>query len=129
VAVSESDIRTLFTTAFGPGNSTPQAVPALSLGGFASQTPWSGGTLNDLLGPVTSADLAAREVSYRAVYVANQSLTDTASDVRVYLIEEVAGACDYAIGVDPTPASFVGQEDAQGWSCRATSSPRRGCRS
>lgn len=113
MSVEASDVRTLYTVSTGPGNTYPQASPSASLGGFASHTPWTGGTLHDLFGPVTESDLAAGVVRHRCIYVANQNVEDTAFAVRAYLTGATPLGCEFDVGVDPTPASLVGQADAQ----------------
>jgi hypothetical protein len=113
MAATVDDLRTLYTTAAGPGNANPQPEPAASLGGYASHTPWSGGTLHDLFGPRSSNDQAAGVVDYRCVYVYNASPTETVFGATAYLVSPVEGGCDFDIGLDPTPVSFVGSGDAQ----------------
>jgi hypothetical protein len=109
----ETDIRTLFTVSTGPGNTYPQATPASSIGGYASHTPWTGGTLHDLFGPLTNAEFINGTVDYRCVYVVNNHETDAIASLKAYLESSTLGGCDFAIGVDPTAVSLLGQDDSQ----------------
>lgn len=108
MAASTADLRTLYTINTGPGNSVPQPAPADSLGGWTSQTSWPGATLHDLFDALAASVLAAGTPDYRCVYVCNAHATDPMTDLRVYLLSEIAGGSDFAFGLDPTPLSLRG---------------------
>lgn len=95
-----------YTTATGPGDTSPQAAPAASLGGYASTTPWAGGVSHDLFNLAPAADVADARADYRAVYVWNGGST-ALSSVRAYLTYLTAGSAGLAVGADPRPVAAV----------------------
>lgn len=108
-----ADLRTLYTVDSGPGNNAPQPDPADSLGGWASQTSWPGAAQSDLFGALPSDQLAAGTPDYRCLYVCNAHATDDMTDLRVYLLSQLAGGADLAVGLDPTPVSLRGATNQQ----------------
>lgn len=99
-------LTTAYTTAEGPGGSAAQPVPANSLGGFASLTPWAGGVLHDLFNLAAAADVRDARADFRCVYVSNPG-PDPIADVRVSVVARSPGAAGLMVGVDPRPVTYA----------------------
>jgi hypothetical protein len=82
------------------------AVLGQSLGGELSSTAIASGVLNNLFDDVTGDENAASQVEYRALYVRNGNSANVWEDVVGWLVSQVAGGADLAIGL-PTEAANV----------------------
>jgi len=103
----------LYTTDSGPGYAFSQEVPAASIGGFASNTPYLGGATGDLFGQSSSVDLDNARADYRCLYVYNPSYTSGLTDVRIHMVSVSPGSAATTIGVDPRPVTAVDSSAAQ----------------
>lgn len=103
MAIADSDIVFRLTETTGPsGDSNAQADPDASLGGFASTTAVDlTTTLNNLFDNISDAERVAGDVEYRAIWIANESTTDSLTTPRIWIESEVSGGASVAIGLDP----------------------------
>lgn len=111
--IEADDIRIFYTVATGPGGSAPQPDPAASLGRFASHTDWEGTALNDLFAPYVTTPPVGH-TDYRAVFVCNRSLTETAYNVRVYWKTQPEAQAELLVGVDPAGVVDWTEDEPQG---------------
>lgn len=111
--IASTDILFKLSVTTGPGNSTAQANPNLSLGEFISTTQVTDATLHNLFDLITGDENAASDVEYRCIFVHNAHATLTLENAVVWLSAEVAGGANAAISVDTTAASAVGSATAQ----------------
>lgn len=95
------------------GNQNPQTNPNNSLGGWMSQTTWTGGALHDLFDVLTGTENAALQSDYRCVFIANNNATITFTGVVFWITGVTAGGATIAIGVDPALASAEGATTQQ----------------
>jgi hypothetical protein len=75
------------------------ADPAASLGGAPSSQAITSGALNNLFDDVTGDENAARTVEYRALYVRNGNSANVWEGVVAWVVSQVEGGADLAIGV------------------------------
>lgn len=101
MAITEAELVWKYSTATGPGNSTAQADPNLSIGGFMSSTPWAGGVIHDLFDAISGAENTASDVEYRCVFVHNTNASLSLQGPVLFVPSEVAGGANAAIGLDP----------------------------
>jgi len=99
IVAADLEYRRSVTT--GPGDSTAQADPGLSLGDFMSTTVIPE-TLNGLFDDVSGAENAASDVEYRCLFVYNSHATLTLQASAVWMAAEVAGGTSVAIALDAT---------------------------
>jgi hypothetical protein len=112
--ILSSQLLFMYSTASGSaGNTTAQANPNASLGGYMSTTQWTGGTLNDLFSDITGDENASGQVDYRCIFLQNTNGTLTLLSPVLWIASEVAGGATIALGMDPTPASAIGSSSAQ----------------
>ena len=109
-----SDIVYRRTEPVGPGDTNAQADPDASLGGFAATTVVPSATKNAVFRDVTPAERASGIVLYRSMWVANESATDTLTDAHFWLVSEVAGGGNIAIGLDPVGVEPTDDDYQQG---------------
>lgn len=95
------------------GNTTAQASPDASLGGYISTTQWAGGTPNDLFNDITGAQNAAGQVDYRCVFLHNSNASNTLQAPALWISSEVAGGASISLAVDNSAASAIGAATAQ----------------
>ena len=113
--IVEADIIYRLTVTTGPGDSTAQADPDLSLGEFVSTTALDLGTaLNNLFDDVSGAENAASDVEYRAIAVVNKHATLTLQSAVAWISAEVANGASVAIGLDPAGVVALDSASAQG---------------
>lgn len=82
----------------GSGNADPNA----SLGGSPSNQPITG-FLNNLFGNLSETDSQNGKIDYRCLYVFNDSSTSTLFSTRFFIVSQVAGGADLAVGVPLLP--------------------------
>ena len=113
MAIVAADILFKLSVTTGPGNSTAQADPNLSLGEFISTTQITDATLHNLFDVVTGDDNAASDVEYRCIFVHNAHATLSWLTPVVWLSAETAGGANIAIAIDGVAASAIGSAVAQ----------------
>lgn len=102
MAITAADIKFKLSKNTGPGNSSAQADPNDSIGGFMSSTEITDATLHNLFDKVTGDENAASEAEYRCLFIHNDHATLTWEAVKVWLSAEVAGGASAAIALDGT---------------------------
>ena len=103
MAVADANLVLKYSINTGPGNSTAQANPNDSLGGFMSSSVWAGGTLHDLFDAITGDENAVSDVEYRCVFLHNTHATDTLGpNTKLWLAAETAGGANGAVALDGT---------------------------
>lgn len=112
MSIEAADILLKYSETTGPGNTIAGSANG-SLGGFCSTTEITSATLHNLFDVISGAENIALEAEYRCFFVHNSNVTDTFLNVRVFLVSEVAGGANAAVGVDATAASAVGSALAQ----------------
>ena len=90
----------LTTTAGSAGSSLAQADPTASLGKYGSTTAVVSLAVAAVFDTVTAAQATAGYTDYRAVVVRNLSGADTATNLLLWLEDQVGGGT-YSIGLDP----------------------------
>lgn len=97
----------------GPGNSTAQADPNDSLGGFMSSTQLTAATLNNLFDDVSGDENAASDVEYRCLFFHNSHGSLALTSAKVWLQSETAGGANAAIALDGTGVVSATSASAQ----------------
>lgn len=104
MAVTDAQLLLKLSVNTGPGNSTAQANPNDSIGGFMSSTQLTNNSLHNLFDAVTGDENAALDTEYRLIFVHNSNGTDTLGpNTKLWIQTDTpAGAADVAIAVDGT---------------------------
>lgn len=102
MAITASDIQFRLSVNTGPGNSTAQADPNDSIGGFVATTQVTDATLHNLFDVITGDENAASDVEYRCFFVVNKHATLTWYSAVAWLQSETAGGASVAIAKDGT---------------------------
>lgn len=101
MAIVKTELAWKLSTATGPGDSTAQTDPNLSIGGFMSSTAWAGGVVHDLFDAISGAKNTASDIEYRCVFVHNINASLALQGPVLFVPSEVAGGANAAIGLDP----------------------------
>jgi hypothetical protein len=113
MAIQSTDILLKLATTAGTQGNTNTSTPNASLGKYISTTQITDATLNNLFDNISGDENAASTVDYRCIFIHNNHATLTWQSVVVWLLSEVAGGANTAIGVDTTAASAIGSSSAQ----------------
>lgn len=113
MAITATDILFKLSKNTGPGNSSAQADPNDSIGGFMSSTAITDATLHNLFDIVTGDDNAASDVEYRCFFIFNNHGSLTWESVKVWLFSETAGGASAAIAIDGTGVVSATSASAQ----------------
>ena len=113
MAITATDILFKLSKNTGPGNSSAQADPNDSIGGFMSSTQITDATLHNLFDVVTGDENAASDVEYRCFFIHNNHGTLTWEAVKVWLFSETAGGASAAIAIDGTGVVSATSASAQ----------------
>lgn len=111
--VASSDVLLKYSTKVGAAGNANAGTAAGSLGKYISTTQIPDNSLHNLFDQVTGTENAALTSDYRCIFIHNAHATIAWQAVYVYLLSEVAGGADIAIGADPTAASAIGAAPAQ----------------
>lgn len=96
-----------YTTSTDPGDANEQLLPGESLGGYTSTTEWTGGVLGDLFSKASSIDVSSARSDYRGLFLANDSETDTLTNITIEVVAVTSGASGTRVGLDPRPATYT----------------------
>lgn len=113
MAVEASNIAVRLSTTAGSAGNTTASTPAGSLGKYISTTALANATLNNLFPDVTMAEATSGITRYRCVFVANLHASQAWQAVQVWILSQVPGGADIAIGLDPAGAVPIGQTAPQ----------------
>lgn len=113
MAITATDILYKLSVTTGPGNSTAQPDPNLSLGEFMSSTQITDATDNNLFDDISGDENAASDVEYRCFFVHNNHGSLTWQGVKVWLSSEVAGGANAAIALDGVGITAFNSASAQ----------------
>ncbi len=113
-AITTAELVWKFSINTGPGNSTAQANPNDSIGGFMASSLWAGGVLHDLWDQITGDENAVSEAEYRLVFVHNTNTANALQAPKVWISADVAGGAAYAISLDGTGVTVATLATAQG---------------
>lgn len=113
MAITATDILFKLSKNTGPGNSSAQADPNDSIGGFMSSTQITDATLHNLFDVVTGDENAASDVEYRCFFIHNNHGSLTWESVKVWLFSETAGGASAAIAIDGTGVVSATSASAQ----------------
>lgn len=111
--VASADVKLKYSTKLGAAGNSNAGDAAGSLGKYISTTEITSAVANNLFDDVTGPENIASDVEYRCIFIHNSHATITFENVGVYIVSEVAGGADIAIGVDTTAASAIGSAAAQ----------------
>lgn len=111
-AIVAGDILFKYSTTAGAAGNAGVGTAAGSLGKYISQTVWPDVTPNGLFDDISGAENAADTVDYRCIFIHNNNGANIYQNVVVWMTD-VAGGASLAIGVDPAPASPIGQAGVQ----------------
>lgn len=110
--VINTDIKIRYSTTAGSAGNSGAGTAAGSLGKYMSTTDASGAT-NVFFDDVSSAEASAGDTEYRCVFVYNSHSTDSALNVGVQIVSEVASGAVAAAALDNIAASSAGSASAQ----------------
>ena len=113
MAIVNTDILLKLSTTAGAAGNSNTSTPNTTLGKYISTTQITDNTINNLFDNISGAENAASTVDYRCIFIHNNHGTLTYQSVVVWLLSEVAGGANIAIGVDPAAASAIGSASAQ----------------
>lgn len=113
MAITAAELQKKLSINTGPGNSTAQANPNDSIGGFMSTTQITNATLNNLFDDVSGDENAALEAEYRCFFIHNTHASLTWQSPKVWVSSQVAGGADVAIALDGTGVVAAGLTTAQ----------------
>lgn len=113
MAIQSTDILLKLATTAGAAGNANTSTPNASLGKYISTTVITDAVLNNLFDNISGDENAAATVDYRCVFIHNAHATLTWQAIVAYLLSEVAGGANIAIGVDPTAASAIGAAGVQ----------------
>lgn len=111
--IVNTDILLKFATTAGAAGNSNAGTAAGSLGKYISTTQLTDATLNNLFDNISGAENAASAIDYRCIFIHNAHATITWQTVVAYLLSEVAGGANIAIGVDPTAATVIASAPIQ----------------
>lgn len=112
--VTSAEVLLKLSTTAGVAGNANASTPAASLGKYISTTVITDNNLNNLFDDVSGTENAALTVDYRCIFIHNNNGSAIQwQTVIAYLLSEVAGGANIAIGVDPTAASAIGSATAQ----------------
>lgn len=111
--VASSDVLLKYSTKVGAAGNANAGTAAGSLGKYISTTQITDATLNNLFDDISGTENAASTVDYRCIFVHNAHGSIQWQSVVAYLLSEVAGGANIAIGVDPTAATVIGSAPVQ----------------
>jgi hypothetical protein len=113
VAITTAELVWKLSKNTGPGNSSAQANPNDSIGGFMSSTTWAGGVLGDLFDIISGDENAASTVDYRLVFVHNTNASLALQNPKVWIFSETGGGANIAIALDGTGITVNNSASAQ----------------
>lgn len=113
MSISSSDILLKFATKDGAAGDTTAGTAAGSLGKYISTSEFTSNSLHNLFDVISSTENADEEDEYRCLFIHNNHDTLTFSAIYVYILSQVSGGANIAIGVDTTAASDIGESSAQ----------------
>lgn len=113
MSVTSTDILLKLATTAGAAGNSNTSTPNASLGKYISTTQLTDNALHNLFDIIDGNENAASTVDYRCLFIHNSHATLSWTNIRVYLLSEVAGGASLAIGVDTTAASAIGSAGAQ----------------
>jgi hypothetical protein len=113
MAITATDILFKLSKNTGPGNSSAQANPNDSIGGFMSSTQITDATLHNLYDVITGDENALSTIDYRCFFIHNNHATLTWESVKVWLFSETAGGATAAIAIDGTGVVSATSASAQ----------------
>lgn len=113
MSIVASDILRKFSVTTGSAGNTLPGSAATSLGRYISTTQITDATLNNLFDDISGDENAASDVEYRCFFIHNAHATLTWSNVAAWLVSEVAGGANTAIGLDTTAPSALNSASAQ----------------
>jgi hypothetical protein len=110
MAVVASDIVSRLSVKTGSAGDSTSSTPADSLGKYMSTTAIVDGSLQNLFANVDGTDAETGKTYYRCYFKKNTNAVDTWSSVLVWILSQVPGGGDIAIGLDP--AGVTAHDDA-----------------
>lgn len=111
--IASTDLLLKYSTVVGAAGNANAGTAAGSLGKYISTTQITDAILNNLFDNISGDENAASTVDYRCIFLHNNHGSLQYQTPVVYLLSEVAGGANIAIGVDPTAASAIAAAPAQ----------------
>lgn len=112
MAVLASDMLIRYSVGTGSAGNSTAGTQAGSLGKYMSTTTVSG-SANVFFDDVNSTEASAGDTEYRCVFVFNNHATDSATNVTVQIVSEVAGGGATTAALDNTATSAANSASAQ----------------
>lgn len=112
MSVAASDIKVRYSVGSGSAGNTVAGTQAGSLGKYISTTDVTAAP-NAFFDDVSSAEASAGDTEYRCVFVYNAHATDSALNVTVQIVSEVALGATTTAALDNAAVSAVGNASAQ----------------
>lgn len=110
--VASSDILLKYSTTAGAAGNANAGTRDASLGKYISTTQASAPP-NAFFDDVQSGEASAGDTEYRCIFVHNAHATDSALNVQVQIVSEVAGGGVTTAALDNIAASAIGSSSAQ----------------
>ena len=101
MAVQDSDIKVRLSTQSGAAGNSTASTPAASIGKYMSTTDLVDASVENLFANITAAEAATGKTVYRCVFVYNAHGSQTWQGVKAWIVSQIAGGGDIAIGLDP----------------------------
>jgi hypothetical protein len=111
--ISAANMKLKFSVTAGAAGNSNAGNAAGSLGKYISTTELVDNTLNNLFDDILGSENAGGVVDYRCIFIHNADGALALQNAVVYLLSEVAGGANIAIGVDPTGPVAIGSASAQ----------------
>lgn len=112
-AIVASDIVTRYSVTTGAAGDTTVGSATTSLGKYASNTAWTGGTINDLFDNISGTENANSIIDYRGIAILNNNAANVFENPAIFISAETAGGASIALAIDSIAASPKGQAGAQ----------------
>lgn len=111
--IASTDVLVKLATTAGAAGNANTSTPAASLGKYISTTQLVDNNLHNLFNQADGTENAASASKYRCLFIHNNHATLSYTNIRIYLLSEVAGGAVLAIGGDATAASAIGAAGVQ----------------
>lgn len=113
MTILTADLKLRLSTASGAAGNTLASTPAASLGKYISTTDLVDNSLGNLFAAITGTQAAEGRTVYRCLFVLNNHVSETWANVKVWLVSQLSGGGDIALGLDPAGVTAKGSAPAQ----------------
>jgi hypothetical protein len=110
LAADGSDMSVRLSVTTGSAGDSTASTLAGSLGKYASTTEIALASLNDLFEEAGTSEVTDGSVKYKCMFIVNEHATDSLVDASLWVLSQVSGGADLAIGLDPV--GVVAKDDS-----------------